>query len=792
MFGLTGKQGNHGEDVKECYWYLDAVPSHSWLRWRYHYPQAAFPYADLIDENARRGFDRPEYELIDTGVFDQGRFFALEVAYAKAGPDDLCARVTAHNHGPAAAPLHLLPHLWFRNCWSWGQPDKRPSLHTVDDGAALELDHPRLGRWRAEAADPSGAAIGRWLTCENETNVARLYGDAAAAGSPTTPFPKDGIVDHVTSGAATVDPSGTGTKAACWFTFDVPAGETVEVRLRLTCVESAGGASGPGGALDLGDGFDQVHEQRRLEADDFYAALGSPRTTDDEALVMRQAFAGLIWSQQFYRYDVARWLEGDPGEPTPPAERLSGRNASWRHVDANEVILMPDAWEYPWFASWDLAFHCVAMAHLDPAEAKRQLLLLLREWYTHPNGQIPAYEWEFSDANPPVHAWAAVRVFQIDGSRDLDFLTRVFHKLLINFSWWVNRKDIDGNNLFEGGFLGLDNIGPFNRSAPLPVPGVLEQSDGSGWMAMYCLNLLDMALILGEHDSSYQDIALKFAEHFTFIAGAMAGLWDDDDALFYDVIRRPDGSMVPVKVRSMVSVVPVFALTVIHERQIDKMPEAAAHLRWFFAHHPATADVGRLTQGPDGREVLLSLVSPERLGRVLAKVLDPDEFLSDHGLRSVSRWHRDHPATVGIDGVMASVDYEPGESRSGLFGGNSNWRGPVWFPVNELVIEALVRYRSFLGDGFTVEYPTGSGDQRTLDQVAEGLIDRLVSLFTAGPDGRRPVFGDIAPFAADPAWRDLIWFHEYFDGDTGAGLGASHQTGWTALVGHLIALRRFT
>jgi hypothetical protein len=452
---------------------------------------------------------------------------------------------------------------------------------------------------------------------------------------------------------------------------------------------------------------------------------------------------------------------------------------------------MPDAWEYPWFASWDLAFHCVAMAHLDATEAKRQLLLLLREWYTHPNGQIPAYEWEFSDANPPVHAWAAVRVFQIDGSRDHDFLARVFHKLLLNFSWWVNRKDAEGNNLFEGGFLGLDNIGPFNRSAPLPVPGVLEQSDGSGWMAMYCLNLLEMALILLEHDPTYEEITLKFAEHFAYIAGAMSGLWDDDDALFYDVIRRPDGDVVPVKVRSMVCVVPVFALTVVREHQIARMPDTAARLQWFADHHPFAADVGRLTRGPGGRELLLSVVPPERLARVLANVLDPGEFLSDHGLRSLSKWHGDHPAVIGIDGVQAQVDYEPAESRTGLFGGNSNWRGPVWFPVNELIIEALVRYQSFLGDDFRVELPTGSGRTATLGEVAEDLVARLVSLFTRGADGRRAVFGEIELLQDDEAWRDLIWFHEYFDGDTGAGLGASHQTGWTALVGHLIALRRW-
>jgi hypothetical protein len=788
MFGLTGKQGNHGEDVKECWWYLDAVPSHAWLRWRYHYPQAAFPYDDLVTGNAARGQDVPELELIDTGVFDDGRFFSVEVAYAKAGPEDICMWITAHNHGPEAAPLHVLPQLWFRNTWSWGGHDgeDRPSLAVQEDPSALVLDHPRLGRWRAVAADASGQASGRWLTCENESNIARLWGTDAAQRSPqATPWPKDGIGDHVLSGANTVSPDGRGSKAACWFQLDVAAGATAEVRLRLTRVDDQPVDDG------LGDGFASVCAQREREADEFHAGLRSADTTDDEALVMRQAFAGLLWCQQFYRFDVERWLSGDPDEPPPPAERLVGRNRGWRHLDANDVILMPDAWEYPWFASWDLAFHCVALAHLDPTEAKRQLLLLLREWYTHPNGQIPAYEWEFSDANPPVHAWAAVRVFELDGSTDHDFLARVFHKLLLNFSWWVNRKDAEGNNLFEGGFLGLDNIGPFNRSEPLPVPGVLEQSDGSGWMAMYCLNLLEMAAMLCEHDPSYQDVALKFAEHFAYIAQAMTDLWDDEDALFYDVIRRPDGSSIPVKVRSMVGVIPVFALTVLHDRQVAHMPETAAHLRWFAAHRAYAAEIGRVTPGPAGNEVLLSLVSPERLKRVLAKVLDPEEFLSDHGLRSLSRWHRDHPADVHVEGVMASVDYEPAESRSGLFGGNSNWRGPVWFPVNELVIEALIRYRSSLGPEFTVEHPTGSGVQLPLDAVAEDLIQRLVTLFTRDENGRRPVHGSIERFQSDPAWRDLFWFHEYFDGDTGAGLGASHQTGWTALVGHLIALRRF-
>jgi hypothetical protein len=793
MFGLGGKQGNHGEDVKECYWFLDAVPSHSWLRWRYHYPQAPFPYAALVDENGHRGFADPEYELLDTGVFDDDRFFSVEVAYAKHDPDDLCMQITARNHGDGPAPLHVLPHLWFRNVWSWGHSDEKhasvPRLRVADGGAALVLDHPRLGRWQATAADPAGAAVGRWLCVENETNVARVFGDEAAASTPhVTPYPKDGIGDHVIDGLPTVAPDGEGTRAACWFAFDVAAGATVEVRLRLQRVDGRAGR-----VPDLGDGFASVLARRRDEADEFHASFVSEGVTDEEAIVMRQGFASLLWSQQFYRFDVDRWLTGDPGQPAPPPERTHGRDAAWRHLDANDVIVMPDTWEYPWFASWDLAFHCVTLAHLDPTEAKRQLLLLLREWYTHPNGQLPAYEWEFSDANPPVHAWAAVRVFQIEGSTDIDFLARVFHKLLINFSWWVNRKDAEGNNLFEGGFLGLDNIGPLNRSEPLPVPGVLEQSDGSGWMAMYCLNLLDMALILGEHDPAYEDIAVKFAEHFASIASAMTstGMWDDEAGLFVDVIRRPDGTTVPVRVQSMVGVIPMVALSVVHEHQVARLPDFTERIEWFFRHRPQAAGVGQLQGSDASRTLLLSVVSPERLRQVLGVVLDEDRFLSPHGLRSLSRWHLDHPAAVDVDGLEVAVDYEPAESRSGLFGGNSNWRGPVWFPVNYLVIEALVRYRSFFGDGFTVEMPTGSGHEVPLDEVADGLARRLVSLFTDDADGRRPVFGRFDRLQRDPDWHDLLWFHEYFDGESGAGLGASHQTGWTALVAHLIALRRY-
>ena len=588
-----------------------------------------------------------------------------------------------------------------------------------------------------------------------------------------------------------MNPGHVGTKAAAWFTVTVEPGATAELRVRLS----------KGRPRGLKGKFEQVMAAREAEADEFYGEVIPPGTTVEEARVARQAFAGLLWSRQYYRYDVDRWIDGDDVGPPPPPGRGEIRNGAWRHLDSNGVILMPDTWEYPWFASWDLAFHCVALAHIDPAVAKQQLLLLTREWFQHPNGQLPAYEWDFSDANPPVHAWAAMRVFEIDGGTDTEFLARMMHKLLLNFTWWVNREDAEGNNVFEGGFLGLDNIGPFNRSKPLPGGNRLEQSDGTAWMAMYCLNLLEIALRLATHDHAYEDLAVKFLEHFSLIAEAMnqSDLWDEDDGFYYDAVHRPDGSVERVQVRSMVGLIPLVAVAVGDGSRVLELPEFFDRMSWFLDHRPDYAGhIGRMADGPtvsaaDGGRaaVMASVVSTERLRRLLGRVLDPEEFLSDHGLRSLSKWHAEHPFSMDLDGVTAAVDYEPAESRSRLFGGNSNWRGPVWFPLNVLVLESLLRMHFFLGDGLTVELPTGSGREATLAEVADDLAERLISLFRAGEDGRRPAAttGGLARFEADPDWRELPSFYEYFHGDTGGGLGAAHQTGWTALVADLIVSR---
>jgi hypothetical protein len=789
-FGLANAEGNHGEDVKDHWWHLDAVPSSAWLSWRYHYPQAAFPYEQLIEENARRTVDDPEFELVDTGVFDDGRYWVVDVDHAKGDVDDLCMRIRVTNAGPETATIHVLPHLWFRNTWSWGRHDPvlRPSLSFDAEQEAVRAEHPdRLGEWWLTASAVAGDAP-RWLFCENESNAARLWGPEAPV---TSAFPKDAINDHVVAGAESVNPARIGTKVAGWFNLTVEAGATAEVRVRLS----------KGRPRGTGSRFERIMEQRRAEADEFYAEVIPAEVDAVEARVARQAFAGLLWSRQYYRYDVDRWLDGDPGEPPPPEGRGDIRNGGWRHLDSNDVIVMPDTWEYPWFASWDLAFHCVALAHVDPALAKQQLLLLTREWFQHPNGQLPAYEWDFSDANPPVHAWAAMRVFEIDGGTDRTFLARMMHKLLLNFTWWVNREDAEGNNVFEGGFLGLDNIGPFNRSAPLPGGNTLEQSDGTAWMAMYCLNLLEMALRLAEADHSYEDLAVKFLEHFNLIAEAMnrSDLWDEDDGFYYDLVRTPDGTGRRVQVRSMVGLIPLVAVAVGDGSRAASLPEFFERMTWFLGHRRAdSSHVGRVDERPTigaasgGRAaVMASVVSTDRLRRLLERMLDHDEFLSPHGLRSLSRWHAEHPFSMEVDGLQATVDYEPAESRSRLFGGNSNWRGPVWFPLNFLVIESLRRMHSFLGDSLVVEMPTGSGRGATLSEVADELSDRLVALFVPGSDGRRPAAttGGLARFEDDPRWRDLPAFYEYFHGDTGGGLGAAHQTGWTALVADLVVSR---
>jgi len=765
IFGLTGSEGNHGEDAKEYWWYLDSTPTHSWMRWRYMYPQAAFPYSRLVEGNRSRGRLDPEFELLDTGVFDEGRYWEVTADYAKATAEDVLIRLRIRNAGPEPAAIDVLPTLWFRNTWSWGIDPARPSIR-LEDGA-LVAEHALLGTRRLAA---SGAPEG--LFCENETNLARLYGVPSA-----TSYPKDGINDHVVAGAATVNPDQVGTKAALRYHLTVAAGQTEVVELRLR--ETGAG---------LGDDFDSVLALREREADEFYAALTPAGASADEALVLRQALAGMLWSKQFYHYDVRRWLDGDPAEPPPPPQRRSGRNAAWTHLNNMDVISMPDTWEYPWYAAWDLAFHCVALAHVDAEFAKSQLILLCREWFMHPNGQLPAYEWAFGDVNPPVHAWAALQVFEIEGAGDLEFLERILHKLLLNFTWWVNRKDSEGNNLFEGGFLGLDNIGPFDRSA-LPIAGQLEQSDGTAWMAMYCQNLLQLALTLARHDPTYEDIATKFFEHFALIASALndKGLWNEEDGFYYDMLHLGDGRSVPLRARSIVGLLPLTAVAALPHESLARLPDFATRVDWFTAYRPeARGVVGEAVAPGDKQARMLAIVDETRLRRILAAMLDPAEFLSDHGIRSLSKRHDSEPLQVDVDGVTATLDYEPAESTSGLFGGNSNWRGPVWMPINHILLGALRTYARLLGPGFTVECPTGSGRLLGLDEVADEISNRLTRLFLRDADGRRPVFGDDRVRQDDPAWHDLIPFHEYFHGDTGAGLGASHQTGWTGLVADLI------
>ncbi len=765
LFGLTGLQGNHGEDVKEYWWYLDSTPTHSWMRWRYMYPQAEFPYDELVSVNAQRGRDQPEFELLDTETFDDGRYWEITADYAKASPEDMLVRVTVRNAGPEAAAIDVLPTLWFRNTWSWGHDPRRPAVRL--EGPAMFAEHWDLGmRWLSASGAPTP------LFCENESDAERLW---SLPGS--TEFPKDGIGEHLLHGSPTVNPALTGTKAAFHYHLEVAAGATATVELRLR--DATGG---------LGDDFNALMATREREADEFYAELTPAGASADEALVLRQALGGMLWGKQFYHYDVEAWLEGDPVSPPPPAARWNGRNHDWTHLNNLDVISMPDKWEYPWYAAWDLAFHCVALAHVDAEFAKSQLVLLCREWYMHPNGQLPAYEWAFGDVNPPVHAWAALRVFEIDGSQDVDFLERVFHKLLLNFTWWVNRKDSEGDNIFEGGFLGLDNIGPFDRSA-LPVAGILEQSDGTSWMAMYCQNMLEIALVLAHHDATYEDLATKFFEHFALIATALndKGLWDDEEGFYYDVLRLPDGREIPLKARSIAGLLPLAAVTTLGPETLARLPDFTTRVKWFTENKPGlTGVVQHLPSREHEGWRLCSIVSDDRLRRLLATMLDPEEFLSDHGLRALSKRHLLEPLQVTVDGVTATLDYEPGESTSGLFGGNSNWRGPVWMPINFLLIQVLRVYHGYLGPGFTVECPTGSGQHMTLDEVADELSRRLVKLFLRGENGRRPVFGDSRLLQEDPAWRDLVLFHEYFHGDTGAGLGASHQTGWTGLVANLI------
>ncbi len=784
LFGVTGNEGNHGEDVKEYYFYLDSTPTHSFMQFLYKYPQAEFPYRQLVEGNRGRDRRATEYELLDTGIFDDNRYFDVYVEYAKASPEDLLIRIRVVNRGPSEAELTVLPTLWFRNTWSWGLGDRRPRLRRAEalnsregDVSVIETDHDYYGfrgLW-CDGAPPL-------LFTENETNVRRLFG-----GENPSPWVKDGINDCIVEGRKdAVNPGQIGSKASAHYVCALPAGGAQTIRLRFTNRREP--------RSPFGQEFERTFSQRKREADEFYAGLAPEGLTEDARSVQRQAFAGLLWSKQFYHYDVTRWLRGDPAGPEPPRERLKGRNREWTHLFNADVISMPDAWEYPWYAAWDLAFHCIPLALVDPAFAKEQLLLMLREWYMHPNGQLPAYEWSFSDVNPPVHAWAAWRVYKIDkkrcGEGDRRFLERVFHKLLLNFTWWVNRKDAEGRNVFQGGFLGLDNIGVFDRSAPLPTGGHIEQSDGTSWMGMYCLNMLAIALELARENRSYEDVASKFFEHFVYICRAMNNLggekielWDKQDGFYYDVLHLPDGRHFPLKVRSMVGLIPLFAVETLDSDIIDQLPGFKRRMQWFLENRPDFAShVETLTTEDNRVRRFLTLVNRHRLQHVLRYMLDEEEFLAPHGIRAVSRYHREHPYRFVVNGEEHRVDYEPAESSTPLFGGNSNWRGPIWFPVNYLLIESLQKYHYFLGDTFRVECPTGSGRSMPLDDVAADLARRLSQIFLRGADGRRPVHGGTDRFQNDPQWRDLILFYEYFHGDNGAGIGASHQTGWTALV----------
>jgi hypothetical protein len=788
IFGLTGNEGNHGEDVKEYYFYLDSTPSHSYMKYLYKYPQAEFPYAKLVEENRRRDKTQPEFELLDTGVFDEDRYFDVFVEYAKADVEDILIKITVINRGPEAANLRVLPTIWFRNTWSWGNHARRPKLHEARPAPnpVIELNLPRLNQAQTDT---------RWLRCEgspellfteNETNAQSLFGT-----ENRSPFVKDGINDYVVHGIKeAVNPQQLGSKAAAHYKMSLGSGETVVIRMRLADSDCKGS--------NAFDAFDKPFALRQLEADEFYATVIPQDLSADAQNVMRQGFAGMLWSKQFYHYVVKDWLRGDPDNPRPPQERRKGRNHQWTHLYNADVISMPDKWEYPWYAAWDLAFHCIPLALVDPDFAKEQLTLMLREWYMHPNGQIPAYEWALSDVNPPVHAWAAWRVYKIDKKRtgrgDREFLKRVFHKLMLNFTWWVNRKDAEGMNIFQGGFLGLDNIGVFNRSDPLPTGGYIEQSDGTSWMAMYTLNLLAIALELAKEESCYEDLASKFWEHFVYIAHAMnhrgrnsLGLWNEDDGFFYDVLKLPDGSQFPMKVRSMVGLIPLFAVETLEPEVLDRLPGFKRRLEWFIDNRPdLTENFACMRSEGMGERRLLSIADKDQLRSILKYMLDEREFLSPYGIRSLSQFHQKSPYALHVNGTEYRVDYEPGESSSGLFGGNSNWRGPIWFPVNFLLVESLQKFHHYLGNAFKVEYPTGSGNMKTLWDVAGELSRRMTNVFLRDENGHRPVFGNLEKFQTDPHWRDLLLFHEYFHGDSGSGVGASHQTGWTGVVTKLM------
>ena len=783
LFGLTNAEGNHGEDVKEYYFYVDNVPTHSYQRYLYKYPQAEFPYHDLAAVNQQRSRQEFEYELLDTGVFDAGDYFDVEVEHAKASPEDILCRVTVRNRSADDAVLHVLPTLWYRNTWSWGADEPKPRLARADAAQpVVRADDHQTGVFYLYAGSEA-----ELLFCENETNTARVFG-----AEPSPRFPKDGIGDHVLHGADTVNPDGEGTKAAAHVRLQVPGGGQATMLVRLT-------REGPEQLTAPFAGADELIDARRAEADEFYQSISPPSLTDDAKAVMRQALAGMLWSKQCYFFDVDLWLRERGLHPLRAPARRGTRNESWFHMFNHDVVSMPDKWEYPWYAAWDLAFHCIPLAMVDPEFAKSQIDLMLSQGYLHPTGQMPAYEWNFGDVNPPVHAFAALFLQNLEadlGEVDLPFMEKSFSRLLLNFTWWVNLKDPSGHNVYEGGFLGLDNIGVFDRSAALPTGGRLEQADGTAWMAMFSQNMLEMALALMEHDDSYEQFVLKFVERFFWIAAATDPIgenpdemWDEEDGFFYDVLRLPDGSGARLKVRSLVGLLPICAATVVEADVIERHPEVAERVGAFLERNRdlLTTIADPLAPGVHGRR-LLSLVNEEKLRRILARMLDEDRFLGPHGIRSISRWHLEHPYVFDVHGAEHRVQYEPAESTSGMFGGNSNWRGPVWFPINFLLIRALITHYRYYGDGLTVECPTGSGTMMTLFEVAQELSRRLASTFLRDGDGNRPVYGGTTLFQQDPHWRDLILFHEYFHGDNGAGLGASHQTGWTGLVARLIQI----
>ena len=774
LFGLTNSEGNHGEDVKECYWFLESTPTHSYMKALYKYPQKAYPYQELIDRNRDAGRLAPEVELYDIGAFDEDRYFDVFVEYAKTAPNEILGRFTIHNRGPEDAPIWFIPTVWFRNNWTWKEHALRPGMSKITPDSLL-IGHPRYeDMWLVVE---KGA---EFVFTENESNLEKLFGVPNKS-----PFVKDAFHRYIIDGdTEAVNPAGAGTKAAAIFQAVVPAGASVTFRLMLSDTRKT-----------MPKDFEQSFADRISECDAFYKNL-APNLADEVSHVQRQAFAGMLWSKQFFHYDVTRWLQGDPNQPTPAPTRR--RNFDWKHVHSAEIMSMPDTWEYPWFASWDLAFHTIPFALIDPKFAKNQLLLLLREWFQHPNGQIPAYEWAFGDVNPPVHAWAAWRVYTIErrqtGVGDVQFLKKVFHKLLLNFTWWVNRKDEFGNNVFEGGFLGLDNIGVFDRNRKLPDGYSLEQSDGTSWMAMFCLNMLEIALELASHDMAYEDVASKFFEHFMYISCAMNArgndgveLWDEDDGLFYDVLRHSNGDCERLKVRSVVGLISLFAVTVLEPSTIEKFPGFRKRMQWFLENRPdLTSNVASMQEPGQGERLLLSVVRKDRLERVLEKFLHPDEFLSDHGLRSVSKYHCDHPYSITLGGECFYIDYEPGESVNGQFGGNSNWRGPIWFPLNYLTIEALQKYDYYYGSSLMPNMPAPDGPRVPLLTVAAELEKRLLGIFLPDENGARPVNGGNAKFDSCPNWKGLISFNEYFHGDTGKGLGASHQTGWTGVIAKII------